>query len=104
INKNNPAIEATIYEINTESNNSNFECCMTIYENDLELIEATEDVVTNSIEPVLENGFAFTITHSELDKLDEISRRHTYKYMKGQLYVLKKKAHNIKKCNRDHHS
>ncbi|CAG8854596.1 45475_t:CDS:2, partial [Gigaspora margarita] len=44
----------------------------------------------------LESGFAFTITHSEKDKEDKISRRHVYKCMK--------EAHIVKERDSGHHT
>ncbi|CAG8794525.1 5054_t:CDS:2 [Gigaspora margarita] len=43
----------------------------------------------------VEYGFAFTITYSEKDKEDRIPWCHTYKCMKGQLYISQKEAYTI---------
>ena len=40
----------------------------------------------------LEQGFAFTITHSEKDKDNGLPRRRTYACIKGQKYVPRKEA------------
>ncbi|CAB4492900.1 unnamed protein product [Rhizophagus irregularis] len=52
----------------------------------------------------LEQGFAFTITHSDKDKHDSFPRRRTYACTKGQAYVLQKEAHINEERDRGHHS
>ena len=51
----------------------------------------------------LEQGFAFTITHSEKDK-DGLPRRRTYVCTKGRKYVQRKEAQKIDERNTGHHT
>ena len=52
----------------------------------------------------LEQGFAFTITHSEKDKEDGLPRRRTYACMKGRKYVPQKEAQKNDERNTGHHT
>ncbi|CAG8584874.1 8742_t:CDS:2 [Diversispora eburnea] len=52
----------------------------------------------------LEQGFAFTITHSEKDKNDGIPRWHIYACTKGRKYVARKEAHTKDSHNSAHNS
>ncbi|CAB4479910.1 unnamed protein product [Rhizophagus irregularis] len=52
----------------------------------------------------LEQGFAFTITHSDKDKHDSFPRRRTYACTKGRAYVPRKEAHINEERDRGHHS
>ncbi|CAB5172146.1 unnamed protein product [Rhizophagus irregularis] len=52
----------------------------------------------------LEQGFAFTITHSDKDKHDSFPRRRTYACTKGRAYVPQKEAHINEERDRGHHS
>jgi hypothetical protein len=52
----------------------------------------------------LEQGFAFTITHSEKDKVDGLPRRHIYACSRGRKYVPRKEAHTKENHNAGHNS
>ncbi|CAG8538409.1 4203_t:CDS:10, partial [Scutellospora calospora] len=47
-----------------------------------------------------EKGFAFCITHSEIDKVDKEPRHRVYTYTKGQTYMPRKEAHILNKRDR----
>ncbi|CAG8705590.1 8163_t:CDS:2 [Gigaspora margarita] len=51
----------------------------------------------------LENGFTVTITYSDNDKNNRLPRQQTYTCIKGQKYILRKEAHVLDDCDREHH-
>ena len=52
----------------------------------------------------LEQGFAFTITHSNKDRQDGLPRRRIYTCTRGQKYVPRKEAHTKESRNTGHNT
>src|SRR4051794_24893548 len=52
----------------------------------------------------LEQGFAFTITHSDKDRQDGLPRRRVYTCTRGRKYVPKKEAHTKENRNTGHNT